>query len=201
MNPNADDYFQVFTKSFKGSSYIKSSYQKMAWHALLVLDDESQYREFMKQVGSVGTTMLDEDKSAQKEFESKSIPNKVLLKARLQFDGGYFDDALKTLVRSDTKGQSIDEQLEFTYRLARIHDELGNEKDAVSYYQMTMKNAVDSKRYFGANSSLKLGLLYERQGNLTSALISFKACSEFNNSEYRNSIQQKAKAGILRLSN
>ncbi|MGB1319200.1 MAG: tetratricopeptide repeat protein, partial [Flavobacteriales bacterium] len=92
-----------------------------------------------------------------------------------------------------------EESLEFTYRLARIHDKLGNQKDAISYYEMTINNGADSKRYFAANSSLMLGLLYEKTSETDKARTAFKACSSFNNSEYKNSIQQKAKAGILRL--
>lgn len=199
MDSDADLYFRSYIKSFKGKSYLKSSYQKLAWHALLVQEDENQYHDYLSQVGSVGNTMLDEDKSAQKEFESEEMPNEVLLRARLQFDGGYFLQALKTLVSSESAGNSADERLEFTYRLARIHDELGNDNDAISYYEMTMKNGSESKRYFAANAALKLGLLYERTSKYEAALKAFNACSEFKNSEYKNSILQKAKAGILRL--
>ena len=145
--------------------------------------------------------MLDEDKSAQKEYDSGTAPNTTLLRARIQFDGGFFTEALKTLIQSSSATFTAEESLEFTYRLGRIHDELSNQSDAISYYQMTMQNGAESKRYFAANSSLMMGLLYEKSGNPNKALEAFKACSSFNNSEYRNSILQKAKAGIQRLSN
>jgi hypothetical protein len=199
MDKNADLPLKVYINSFKGNSYLKSAYQKLAWHALLVKNDAALYNSQIARVSEVGNTMLDEDKSALKEFESGYAPNSSLLKARIQFDGGYYIDALKALIKSSTPSSSAAETLEFTYRLARIHDKLENQKDAISYYELTMKNGVDSKRYFAANSSLMLGLLHEKNGNSEAALKAFKECSTFNNSEYRNSIQQKAKAGIVRV--
>jgi tetratricopeptide (TPR) repeat protein len=200
MDNDASLYFRAYTKSFRGKSYMKAAYQKTAWHSLLTNGDEKMYRTVISHVNEVGNTMLDEDKSAQKEFESGKIPNRVLLKARLQFDGSYYSEALKTLISSKTSDLSNEEEkLEFTYRLARIHDELGNRKEAIAYYEMTIQNGSDSKRYFAANSSLMLGLMYEKSGQKALALKAFEACSEFNNSEYENSINQKAKAGILRL--
>lgn len=154
----------------------------------------------MKKVELAESTMLDEDKTAQKEFESGVVPNRVLLMARLQCDGGFFQQALSTLISSrSSELTTTDDRLEFTYRLGRIHDEMGNEKEAISYYTMTIKNGADSKRYFAANSSLMLGKLYEKQGEKAKAIKAFEACFNFNNSEYKNSIGQKAKAGILRL--
>lgn len=202
MDQNADQFFKAFVSSFSGNSYRKSAYQKLAWHALLVQSDQSAYSKFIDQVNENGNTMLDEDRAAQREFENGVVPNKILLKSRLQFDGGFYNAALKTLIDSDSKSfKAEDERLEFTYRLARIHHELGNNKQAIDYYKLTIEQGAESKRYFAANSALMLGLLYEKTGQPKEAIKYFNSCSEFNNSEYKNSINQKAKAGILRLQN
>ena len=202
MDQDASSYLITYTQFFKGQSYIKSAHQKIAWHSLLTNGDEKMYRSRISKVDNVGSTMLDEDKSAQKEFDSGEIPNRVLLKARLQFDGGFYEEALKTLITSETSDlTTANERLEFTYRLGRIHHELDNRNEAISYYEMTIKNGAESKRYFAANSSLMLGLIYENSDKKKEALKAFESCSEFDNSEYRNSINQKAKAGILRLNN
>lgn len=200
MDKDADQPLENFLNTFKGNSYKKAARQKLAWHALLIQNDEAAYRKLIAKVDDLGNEMLDEDKSAQKEFESGEIPNRILLKARLQFDGGFYKEALQTLVSSDSNSlKTKDEELEFTYRLGRIHHEMENLKDAISYYNLTIESGKDSKRYFAANSSLMLGLIYEQFGEKEQALNCFKACSEFSNSEYRNSINQKAKAGVLRL--
>jgi len=200
MDIDANEPLEVFLNNFKGNSYKKATHQKLAWHALLIKNDKAVYRKLIATVDDFGNEMLDEDKSAQKEFESGEIPNRILLKARLQFDGGFYKEALRTLINSSSNDlKSEDENLEFTYRLGRIHHELGNMKDAISYYNLTIDSGRKSKRYFAANSSLMLGLIFENQNQKEQALNCFKACSNFNNSEYRNSINQKAKAGIIRL--
>lgn len=200
MDKNADQSLIEYTKSFQGNSYLKAAYQKLAWHALLVKNDPALYKKMMQKIDGVGNTMLDEDKAAQKEFDSAKTPQKSLLKARLQFDGGYYKNALTTLISAKTDGFTEEDQLEFMYRLGRIHDRLENHKEAISYYQLTIKTGAESKRYFAANSSLMLGLLQERLGNNEKAKHAFQACTSFNNTEYRNSINQKAKAGLIRLS-
>lgn len=202
LDSNANELLKTYLASFKGTSYKKAAQQKLAWFELLVNRNKRGYWEEIEKIDDLPSTILDEDKSAQKEFESETIPNSILLKARLQFDGGFYREALKTLISSKQSDLTTkDEELEFTYRLARIHHQLGNSKDAISYYKMTMKMGKNSKRYFAANSALQLGLLYEESGNKEDALSAFNACSEFSNSEYRNSITQKAKAGILRVQN
>lgn len=202
LDSNANSPLQAYLNSFKGTSYKKAAQQKLAWFELLVNQNKRGYWEQIKEVDELPTTILDEDKSAQKEFESEKIPNAILLKARLQFDGRFYRAALKTLISSKQSDLTTkDEELEFTYRLARIHHQLGNTKDAISYYKLTMKLGKNSERYFAANSALQLGLLQEELGNKEEALSAFHACSKFDNSEYRNSIIQKAKAGILRIQN
>ncbi|TNF25087.1 MAG: tetratricopeptide repeat protein [Bacteroidetes bacterium] len=200
MDADASLPFRQYIRSFKGKSYLKSAYQKMAWHALITSGDVTTYRTIISKVNEVGSSMLDEDKAAQKEFEQGELPNKTLLKARLQFDGGFYENALATLVKSPTGSiRTAEEQLEFTYRLGRIHHEMGNLKQAIDYYQLTIAKGASSKRYYAANSSLMLGLIYEKTNQTDLAIKAFKACSTFENAEYRNSINQKAKAGILRL--
>jgi len=200
MDKDANVPLEQYVNTFKGKSYLKAAKQKLAWHALLITKNTPTYRMWMKRVLENGSSMLDEDKSAQDEAESGQLPNVVLLKARLQFDGGYYLQALETLINSDRKAiAKEDEELEFTYRLGRIYHEWGKYQEAIPYYLMTIEKGKHSKRYFAANSSLQLGLIYERLGKKNQALASFNACDDFDNTEYRNSIIQKAKAGIGRL--
>ncbi len=200
MDSDADQPLEHYVNTFRGNSYLKSAKQKLAWHALLVRSNKNDYQKWIAQIPENGSTMLDEDKAAQTEFETGNIPNEILLKARLQFDGGYYQQALETLIKSDSKAiKSAEEELEFTYRIGRIHHEWGHFTEAIPYYEMTISKGADSKRYYAANASLQIGLIYERLGEPKKALAAFQACSSFNNSEYRNSINQKAKAGIDRV--
>lgn len=200
MDLDANRPLEHYISTFRGKSYLRSAKQKLAWHALLINNDSAAYQNWIARIPENGNTMLDEDKAAQREFESGQLPNQLLLKARLQFDGGYYQRALETLIQSDSTAiKTTVEELEFTYRIGRIHHKRGKFSDAIPCYEMTIEKGAESKRYFAANSSLQLGLIYEDLGEKDKAIKAFEACSGFNNSEYRNSINQKAKAGIGRL--
>lgn len=190
----------TYLRKFKGNSYVKAAYQKMAWHYLLE-GDTSSYRENISRAISMGSDMLDEDKQAQKEAESKKIPNVHLLKARLLFDGGYYQKALDVLQAPSISKHlnSKEEKVEHTYRLARIYHEWDKVDKAITYYEETINKGADLSAYFAANSSLQLALIYEERNDLDKAETYFKRCSSFKNEEYKNSINQKAKAGLARI--
>jgi len=200
LDADADRPFHAYLRVFKGKSYMKASHQKLAWHALLVNNDKNAYARHIAAVKTVGSTSVDEDKAAQKEAESGIAPNRTLLSARLMFDGGYHARALKELEQASAGViVSEEEKLERQYRLGRIHHEMGNHQKAVNAYRATMRDGASSTRYFAANAALQLGLLYEQLGEKEKAREAFASCSTFKNTEYRDSINQKAKAGLNRL--
>jgi len=200
LDADADKPFHTYLKIFKGKSYLKAAQQKLGWHALLVNNDKDAYTKHLAAVKTVGSTAVDEDKAAQKEAESGIVPNRTLLSARLMFDGGYHARALKELEGAPAERfASMEEKLERQYRLGRIHHEMGNHQKAVDAYRATMRDGASSTRYFAANAALQLGLLYEQMGEKEKAREAFASCSTFKNTEYRDSINQKAKAGLNRL--
>lgn len=199
LDTDADRPFHTYLRIFKGNSYLKASHMKLGWHALLVRNDPKAYAQHLATVKTIGSASIDEDKAAQKEAESGKTPNTALLKARLMFDGGYHAKALNVLETSPSAHFSPEEKLERQYRLGRIHHEMGDHRKAIEAYRATMRDGADSPRYFAANAALQLGLLYERMGETEKAYEAFAACPTFKNTEYRDSINQKAKAGIGRV--
>lgn len=200
LDMDADIYIKKYIDNFKGAGYIKTAYQKLGWFSLLV-GDNAAYSKNMNLVIAKGNDIADEDKQALKEAESGETPNLKLLKARLLFDGGYYLQALTILVKEGNAKEFTSEkdQLEFTYRLGRIYHSWGKPDDAISYYEMTIKNGAKSTYYFAANASLQLGLIYEEKADYKKARKYFEMCPSFKNKEYRNSIAQKAKAGLNRI--
>lgn len=200
LDMDANIFIQKYIDNFKGNSYVKNAYQKLGWYNLLI-GDNAAYKKNMASILEKGNDVLDEDKQAQKEAESDELPNMKLLKARLLFDGGYYLQAMTVLVKEGNAKDFTEEkdQLEFTYRLGRIYHKWGKPDDAISYYEMTVKNGAKSSYYFAANSALNLGLIYEEKKNYKKAREYFEMCSHFKNKEYRNSINQKAKAGLNRI--
>jgi tetratricopeptide (TPR) repeat protein len=89
--------------------------------------------------------------------------------------------------------------LEYTYRLARIADRLGERDEAISGYLEVLKAGEGTTWYFPSSAALHLGLIYEERGDTAQAMDSYQTCLKMNRSAYRNSIGNKAKGGIKRL--
>ena len=199
LKTDADDNIQRFLQSFKGENYIKDAYQKLAWHSL-VHDDLDGYRDNMTLCKDNGTTTIDDDKQAQKEAENGKVPNVVLLRARLLFDGGYYKEAIKLFEGKSTDDfEILKDKVEFTYRAGRIFHEWGKPDDAIGYYYATIKNGADLPHFYAANACLQLGYIFEQEGNLDKAKYYYKKSLSYKDHEYKSSLQQKAKAGLNRI--
>lgn len=200
LQKDAVTYFEDFEAKSMSKNMLKSTYQKLAWCSLIFSNDKSAYKNYMQLALSKGNAISDADKQALHEAESGSIPNVSLLKARLLFDGGYYQRALNLLQNIDELNlKSDNEYLEYYYRLGRIYHESGNTQSAVVYYTKTIELGYKTNYMFAPNSALQLGLIYEKQGNQEKARYFYQKCLDANNYEYENSIKQKAKAGLNRL--
>jgi Tfp pilus assembly protein PilF len=122
------------------------------------------------------------------------------MKARLASDGGYYKEALEIL-RSfpGTKNQKTRDLIEYNYRQARIYHNTKEAEKAISFYLLTIKLSGDYKEetfYFAPNSALNLGYIYRKAGNAELARQYFSMALSFKNHEYKNSIDNKAKAAL-----
>lgn len=202
LDPTAEQCFLRFLRHKGGKTYKHSILQRLAW-TRLIQNDRQGYRKYLGQMASLANSghMTDEDRSAITEWKSGQDPNPILLRARLLFDGGYYENAFDLLA-----GQPIEayprfrDQLEFTYRLARIYDKQGKHEQAIQLYESTLNIGADHSFYFAANSALHLGQLYESLNNTTKAKAYYNKTLELRDHEFQNSIDQKAKAGLSRLS-
>lgn len=191
--------FNYFLSHLKGENNVKSTYQKLAWIELLK-GDTTGYSQNMKLCSEKGNLLIDEDKSAHDEAVNNRITNIILLKSRLYFDGGYYKEALSEITGKDIKDfPSYGDKLEVTYRLARIMQMTGSIDKAISYYETTIKNGASSRYHYAANSALMLGLIYEEKKHFDKAKTYFQKCLTFEYDQYKNSIEQKAKAGLDRI--
>ena len=199
MDKDADVWFLRYVNNFKGNSFIKSAYQRLAWISL-IKNDVTAYKGYMKRVELFGNTTIDGDKQAEKEAQSKSFPNVMLLKARLLSDGGYYAKADKILNGMDLTSLKSDyERLEYSYRMGRNNHNWGKISRAKDDYLNTISHGEKQPWYFAANAALQLGLIYENEGNPEKARQYYKKCLAMNYDEYRTSISQKAKAGLSRV--
>lgn len=194
------DEFEFYLKNFKGRTYIKAALQKLAWTSFLS-GDTAKYHFFIGKISGLGTLLVDEDKSAQKEALSGEVQHPLLLRARLEFDGGYYEKSLKTLwlITPSVMLKNERQNFEYIYRLARVYHKLNDNEKALGYYSLVFENTQRKTWYYAANAALNMGIIYEESGAFKDAKKWFEACLALKEHDYKDSIDQKAKAGLSRI--
>jgi tetratricopeptide (TPR) repeat protein len=198
LDTNAKDHFYKYVTNFKGQNFIKDAYQKLAWY-YLIQGDTIKYDENKRKILQYGKAVVDADKQAKMEAMNKGRPNVDLLKARLLFDGGYYEKAEQLLVYQNVVLTSVKDSVEYDYRLGRIYHAWGKIDKAIFYYQKTIMKGSSLPNYFAANAALNLGIIYESRGEFEKSKKYYKSCFNLDYDEYKASISQKAKAGLNRL--
>ncbi len=198
QDDDAAKYLSKYIEEFRGVNYIKEAYQKMAWGDLIA-GNESGYYAKMKKCAEHGSNIIGGDKMAMREAERMTAPNAILIKSRLQFDGGYFEEALNTLQNNRAEFNQNKDRVEYLYRLGRTQQQLGKNTTAIANYENTIAEGRDLPEYFACNAALQLGIIYESLNAQEQAKKYFKECLSIRPSEYKSSLHQKAKAGIQRL--
>lgn len=194
----AKNHFELYTQNFKGKFYIKDAYQKISWINYLQGNLKAA-EDARKQVLKKGSTQSDADKQALKDAKNNYWPNLLLLKARLLNDGGYHTESFKLLAgKSEDDFDKIEDKLEFAYRSARIYDDLGRTDDAIRNYLIAIKIGINRKEYFAARAALQIAQIYEQRGQTKLAIVYYQKCLDMEDHEYKDSLDQKAKSGILR---
>jgi hypothetical protein len=199
LDSKARVYFLKYVTNFKGSSFIKTSYQRLAW-SYLVVNDLPEYKKYLSRVKIFGNDEMDHDKEAIKEAIANLPPHAELLKVRLLFDGGYYNRA--EVVLEAINEASLDEihKVEYMYRRARLSHMEGNIEQAKEEYNSAYRIGKGIPLYYAANSLLNLGNIYEGEGKDKEALWCYRECLKLDFDQYKTSIHQKAKAGISRIS-
>ncbi len=177
LDEDAEIYFKRYIENFNGRHFIKETYRKLAWQGL-IFKDKSHYKKNMKQCKSLGYATVGGDKSALKEANDGIVPNRDLLKARLLFDGGYYQKAYELLKPKSVKDfETKQHKLEFTYRLARILHNLKRYNESVRFYEKTIDSGREEPFYYACNSALQLGKMFETLNQKEAARKYFKMCT------------------------
>jgi len=193
--------FNLFLTNFKGSNYIKSAYQKLAWIAFLQQKNDDKISYFEK-IKSEGRSFIDEDKVALKEADKNYMNSPRLLRARLLFDGGYYEKAHLELTHENKLSDYAGFLGEYYYRLARIESKLKClDAQVITQYKKAFDLGKKSTNYYAPMSALQIGLIYEKKNKLNQAKIYFEKCLSLSDFDYERGIHQKAKVGLVRVTN
>lgn len=113
LDNSAATDIESYIDNHKGRHFVKEAYQKLAWAALAIDKDKELYQRNMKKCLNKGHDLLEDDLQAIKEAKQKNIPDIALLRARLLYDGGYFDRAYTELKQHEhSYRQAADKKLE-----------------------------------------------------------------------------------------
>ncbi len=197
-------YYDRFQRKFKGFNFLKDSYfKKFLCRWLTGRDDEA--RAMIAKVGSVGKTITESDQYASEfatEFREGKVSGdqKVLLQARYASDGGYLSEASEFLkdYTADSFSKTSD-KAEYNYRQGRILQKSGQESRAMTYYQRAIDLSRNTSLYFAPSSALQMGYIYLDQRNKPQAIASFRKAMSYKKHEYKNSIDNKARAALSEL--
>jgi tetratricopeptide (TPR) repeat protein len=200
LDPDADHYFIRFLKNFRGQNTIKSGYQKLAW-TFLLKENVVKYKEYIGKALTRGNVLMDNDLQASREANSGEIPNVILLKARLLSDGGYPDRAIHVLLDQSVKSyiKSPKDLLEYNYRLGKIYQLSGDLTSSLKYFEITIKEGIGQPWYFAENAALQSGIIFEQKKDYQNAAKYYRLCLTMKNTEYKKSLDQKARLGLKRL--
>ncbi len=199
LEPDAPVYLERFIKNFKGKFYVKDVLLKLSWWYYLQ-GDMPKARDYMARVLTSGSTETEADKQAQRTAQANEFPPAELLKARLYSDGGMHQQAIAVLQGlSSNNYQTTSDQLEFDYRLGRIYDDMGKDSLAIRHYDATITKGSNRKEYFAARAALQAGFIYEQRKDWQQAQKAFQKCLNMKGHDYKNSLDQRAKAGLVRI--
>ena len=198
-NDDADIYFKNFLLFHKGENFIKGAHQKLAWYNLLK-EDRDSYFDHMQLILIKGANSTDEDHQAMIEAETNVTPHPVLLRARLYFDGGYYEKASSML--NDAFYSTLTHRahrLEYLYRKGRLLHAMKSYAEALHYYSLTIRSGEHEPYYFACSAALHCGIIHESLGSEGAAERYYLICLQINPDSYATSLHQKARTGLSRM--
>ncbi len=195
-------HYQQFLSRYKGLNFVKDTYYKQFLCYWLAHDD-ARAQPLIRQVPTVGRAVVESDKAAQKFAEnylkSGATPHQqVLMRARLSCDGGYLDSALAFL-RPYPENRFLPgaEQAEFNYRMGRIQQRRNETDASIPFFTRAIAlSDGPGNLSFGATSALQLGYIYQQKKDTAHARQYFEKAISYRHHEYKNSIDNKARAGL-----
>lgn len=199
LEPQAAVYLRSFLEQRgERGEFVKEAYQKLAWEAALAGRDEA-YFALLQRATEVGTSVAGGDKNAMREAARQRLPQVSLLRARLLFDGGYYERAAEAIAAVDEEELVGEERIELPYRAARIAAARGHDERATALYKRTVSIGRDAGAYYACKAAVELGALAESAGATQAAVAYYELALGMSPDEYGPGLHQQARSGLARL--
>lgn len=197
-------FYSKFQKKYKGFNFIKDSNLKL-FMSLWLADRDAEAAPYMKLAATQGSAILEGDKFAQKladEYINGKLltDEKVLFKARYSTDGGYLNEAWDFIDNyTERSFTTTADKAELNYRKGRILQKMNKIDQATPYYDRAIYLTQNTQLTFGASAALQMGYISREKKQNTLAISYFKKAMSYKKHEYKNSIDNKAKAALTEL--
>ncbi|WP_460472540.1 tetratricopeptide repeat protein [Emticicia fontis] len=199
----ASNAYSAYTRNFKGKAFLKDTYYKLFLCSWLA-GDEKKGLAYIQKIPTVGSTIAESDKAAQKFYENyvrtNTLPNKTLIRIRLAFDAGYYEKALEEAENlSENTFALPKDKADFNYRIARVYHKTEQVDKAITYYERAIlltDKYKDAQWHFGASAALQLGYIYQEKNQKLKAKSEFEKAISYKRHEYKTSIDNKARAAL-----
>jgi len=149
---------------------------------------------------------FDEDHTARVQSmlnASKGVTTtqRNLLRARLLYDGGYYDKAIAVLNEVNTKAAALgpDDKADLYYRYGRVYHDQKNYPFAKKYYLLATQQNAQVNRWMCAYGCYYIGQINETEANWHEARRYYELALGYDNYLYQNGLEQKARSGMERL--
>jgi len=202
LDDDAHIPMQHFLDTADGPDFQKATLYNLACLAY-AQGKKDDYRNYIKLIRQKGRELFDRDIEAEYEAASIILPNIYLMRAGLFLRGGYPQKAEPELLKvRNMTSLSIEEQVRF-YFLSGEYNRLINKQAEAEENYLKAFSIGNGKGLDNAQEAIvKVGLMKEKSGFNREAEKYYKLCLKFkeNDSPYSALFNNKAKAGLIRLS-
>jgi tetratricopeptide (TPR) repeat protein len=182
-------HFSTFQDTFTGESFQTDGLLRQAWW-LHIQHLTSKRDSVLSKIMQQKRLPTSNDKQAQKEMTSLKNEPVDLLKARLLFDGGYWNQALIQLSGMDTTTIERYYMPEYYYRMGRINQALELPNAALEDYNEVIALCQDDKRYIGPYAAIEAAKIYLFQKDTTKAKQYLDLAVQLNTGDYKQDISR-----------
>lgn len=188
-------YFERYLQNNTSQVYVKSTYRYLSWYYLLEgknrKSDEMVENIFLKGEDNTGA-------DRQAIIEARNGFNPTLVRARVLFDVGKYDEADKVLTGHSVEHccSSAIEEAEYYYRMGRIKQQQARGHQALIWYEKALAVKGVEANYSLGNSALQTAEILRGSGDVKGARGYYKKALSYSGFPFYEGIHQKAKAAL-----
>lgn len=180
-----------FLQNYPGNSFKADAYLRLARYYRLK-GNELKFQEQVSHLEKVDVFPTSADKQARDEITSLHDKPIVLIKARLLFDDGQNQACIDVLESATGHNNSVRDQIEWYYRLARAYNKQKRYNKAIYFYNQVISLSNDDERYFGPYSALFCAEIYLINKKDTAACGQMlQVADKLNDGQYKADIKRK----------